>query len=391
MARKWIAVEEDDDNACAPCAEVDDTLYRSRAAAYKDYPGGVGYKDCVGVQFGNACRGRVVKRRGAEPAEDSMNGRHTARVQNLMASNRGILEQVNALRARHAPQVREKTPADWFRIENLSAEEASIYIYDEIGFWGTTAASFVEQLNAITAPKLNIHINSPGGEVFDGLAIHTALMSSKAHVTVWIDGNAASAASFIAMAADRIVIARNATMMIHEASGMTWGNKRDHRKQMDLLDKLDNNIADIYSLQAGGTVEQWLTRMEAETWYTGQEALAAGLVDEITSPDEDEEETALVPSRLSLAAFNYAGRASAPPPILPATPPVPSFDGEHGPELTELPEGRSILSPDSPEKESTEDPLSPDSEGKEDPILTEDERWTWAMSMHAVTSKLTRA
>src|SRR6187551_48522 len=132
MARRWIAVEEDDDNACAPCAEIDGTLYRSRAAAYKDYPGGVGYKDCVGVQFGNSCRGRVVKRRGAEPAEDSMNGRHTARVQNLIASNRAILAEVHA--ARPAPEPREKRPADWFRIENLSAEEASIYIYDEIGF-----------------------------------------------------------------------------------------------------------------------------------------------------------------------------------------------------------------------------------------------------------------
>jgi len=317
MARRWVAVEEDDDNACEPCAKIDGTTYRNREDAWKDYPNGVGYKDCIGAKFGNSCRGRLVKRRGAENQGDSMS-KLTAHVSNLLASNASILAQLTA--NRRAPVIRDSYPADWFRIENVSAEEASVYIYDEIGFWGTSAAGFVEQLNAISTPKLNIHINSPGGDVFDGVAIHSALMASKAHVTVYIDGIAASAASFIAMAGDNIVMARNATMMIHEASGLVWGNKRDCKKQMELLDKLDNNIADMYSLQAGGTIEEWMARMEAETWYTGQEALALGLVDEITSPDEEEsvpgpEEPPM--NRLSLAAFNFAGRAEAPAPVIP--------------------------------------------------------------------------
>lgn len=211
---------------------------------------------------------------------------------------------------------------DWCRIENAHAEEASVYIFDEIGFWGTTAQSFVDQLNGITAPKITVQINSPGGEVFDGVAIHTALAMSKAHVTTFNVGIAASAASFIMMAGDTIKQARNATMMVHEASGLVWGNKREMRQQAELLEKLDGNIADMYQMQAGGTIEGWLAAMEAETWYTGKEALAAGLVDEITDPDEDEEgegEPEEMVNRLSLAAFNYSGRAAAPAPYIPET------------------------------------------------------------------------
>lgn len=317
MARRWEAVEKDDDNACEPCGAVDGTLYRNREDAYRDYPGGVGYKDCVGVQYGNACRGKVVKRRGAEREDSGMTDTR------LLAELRARLVE----RDRIMPQARAGTPSrpraagtDWCRIENAHAEEASVYIFDEIGFWGTTAQGFVDQLNGITAPKITVQINSPGGEVFDGVAIHTALAMSKAHVTTFNVGIAASAASFIMMAGDTIKQARNATMMVHEASGLCWGNKRDYAKQMDLLAKLDNNIADMYQMQAGGTIEGWLAAMEAETWYTGKEALAAGLVDEITDPDEDEGEDAPeeFANRLSLAAFNYSGRAAAPAPYIPA-------------------------------------------------------------------------
>lgn len=245
----------------------------------------------------------------------------TTRVLNLNAE---YMREGLALQKRPEARAHDK---DWFRIENATAAEASVYIYDEIGFWGTSAQGFIDQLNSITASRLNIHINSPGGEVFDGVAIHSALMATDAHVTVFIDGLAASAASFIAMAGDRIVMARHATMMIHDASGLCWGNPADMAAMGSLLAKLSDNIADMYSLQAGGTVGEWRARMQAETWYTGQEALAAGLVDEITEADakdapEDKSDPAPV-SRLSLAAFNYLGRAEAPDPILPAPPVIP--------------------------------------------------------------------
>jgi ATP-dependent protease ClpP protease subunit len=270
MAKKWVAVEQHDDSECDPCSAIDGTTYANRADAYADYPGGVGYKDCIGAEFGNACRGRVQKRRAKNHQGDQG------------MTDVSLLREFRArLAERAAIQPAALKPAapkgkDWFRIENLSADEASIYIFDEIGMWGTSAQGFVDQLNAVTSPKITVYLNSPGGEVFDGIAIHTALAMSKAHVTTFVTGVAASAASFIAMAGDTIKMARNATMMIHEASGLAWGNKRTMRQEADLLEKLDGNIADMYAMQAGGEVADWLAAMEAETWYTGQEALAAG-------------------------------------------------------------------------------------------------------------------
>lgn len=259
----------------------------------------------------------------------------------VLNRNAELMREGLALQKRPENRSHDK---DWFRIENASAAEADVYIYDEIGFWGTSAQGFIDELNSITAPRLNIHVNSPGGEVFDGVAIHSALMATDAHVTVFIDGLAASAASFIAMAGDRIIMARHATMMIHDASGLCWGNPADMAAMGGLLDKLSNNIADMYSLQAGGTVAEWRERMQAETWYTGQEALAAGLVDEITGADAPAEDaTKVAPvSRLSLAAFNFSGRAEAPAPVVVEPVPEPLLPPEEE-EKPDIDEGETLL------------------------------------------------
>lgn len=176
-------------------------------------------------------------------------------------------------------------PTSWYRIENFidRPDTAAIYIYEEIGYWGVEAADFVRDLQSVAGLNLEVHINSPGGDVFDGLAIFNALKqhAERAQVTVRIDGLAASAASFIAQAGDIVKISRNAQMMIHDASGMCWGNATDMQTMADLLNKCSDNIADIYAVKAGGTVEAWRAAMKAETWYTGLEAVAAGLADEI--------------------------------------------------------------------------------------------------------------
>ncbi|HEY6926404.1 MAG TPA: head maturation protease, ClpP-related [Steroidobacteraceae bacterium] len=239
----------------------------------------------------------------------------------LISNFRAILGERAAFLAKQKPIARDVKPGqDWFSIKNVSAEEASINIFDEIGFWGTSAQGFVDQLNAITTPKITVYVNSPGGDVFDGIAIHTALAQSKAHVTTFNTGIAASAASYIMMAGDTIKTARNAMWMLHDASGLVWGNATAMREQANLLDKLSMNIADMYAMQAGGTKEEWFARMEnTETWYTGEEAMAVGLADEMTDADEEPDEDDAPPARnrLSLAAFNYAGRAEAPAPDLP--------------------------------------------------------------------------
>lgn len=174
---------------------------------------------------------------------------------------------------------------DWYRIRNQGAGVAEVYIYDEIGWFGVTAADFVRDLQGIDAEAIDLHMNTPGGDVFDGLAILEALRSHKAHVTVYVDSLAASIGSVIAMAGDRIVMARNATLMIHDGHGLAIGNAADMREMADLLDRCSDNIASVYAGRAGGTVEDWRAAMRATTWYTADEAVAAGLADEVKAPN----------------------------------------------------------------------------------------------------------
>lgn len=207
---------------------------------------------------------------------------------------------------------------DWYRIENNAGTgAASVHIYDEIGYFGVTAQDFVRDLQAIDADRLELHISSPGGDVFDGIAIMNALKQHKAEVTVVVDSLAASIASVIAMAGDRVLMAKNATLMIHEASGLSIGNADDMRQMADLLDKVSANIASIYADRAGGDAEEWRTRMRAETWYSAEEAVKAGLADELLGADKPAENT------WDLSIFNYSGRASAPEPVIDQRPADP--------------------------------------------------------------------
>jgi len=169
----------------------------------------------------------------------------------------------------------------WYSIRNVSRSEAEIMIYDEIGFWGVTASDFIRDLADIKASTINLRINSPGGDVFDGVAIYNAVKRHTAEVNVFIDGLAASAASFIAMAGDKVSMSPHSQMMIHEASGLAIGNAEDMRKLADMLDKTSDSIAAMYAERAGGDVTEWRARMKDETWYSDQEAVDAGLADEV--------------------------------------------------------------------------------------------------------------
>lgn len=206
----------------------------------------------------------------------------------------------------------------WYRIENKVNEDtytAEIYIYDEIGYWGVSANEFIQDLRALSASHLNVHINSPGGEVYDGYAIYNAIRNYPATVTVHIDGLAASAASFIAMSGNKVVIAPFAEVMIHEAYTMCVGSADDMRRKADELDRVCDNIASIYTSKAGGDKEAWRELMRAETWYSADEAVAAGLADEIAAePGSDDGSAARSREWDLTAAYNYAGRCQAPPP-----------------------------------------------------------------------------
>lgn len=233
-------------------------------------------------------------------------------------------------------EVRESR--SWYEIRNAdSADEAEMLIYDEIGgWWGSTPGDVVAELRAITAPNLRVRINSPGGSVFDGVAIANAIRLHPSNVTVQIDGIAASIASVIAMAGDRIVMTPQSQLMIHDASGLCVGNSADMEEMAELLDLQSDNIADAYAARAGGTREEWRERMRAESWYLAQEAVDAGLADEVlpTRKDAEPEPEAAMANAWDLSVFRYAGREEAPAPQPVATA-VPALSIEIGSVLTE--------------------------------------------------------
>lgn len=173
---------------------------------------------------------------------------------------------------------------DWYRMENAAgaAEPDHLYIYDEIGFWGITASDFVRDLRTLKASSLVVHLNTPGGEVFDGIAIHTALREHPASIEVRVDSLAASIGSVIAMAGDRVLMARGSTLMIHDPFTLALGNAADLRKTAEVLDQFGDTIAGFYAERAGGSVREWRARMLDETWYDAQSAVDAGLADEVT-------------------------------------------------------------------------------------------------------------
>lgn len=177
------------------------------------------------------------------------------------------------------------TMRTWYEIRNAADDVAEVFIYDDIGesFWteGVTAKNFLNELAGITAPRINLHLNSPGGSVFDGVAIYNALKRHPAQVVSHIDGLAASIASIIALAGDRVVMASNSLFMIHNPWGGVQGDANEMRKMADVLDKIRDTLAATYMERTGMEREAVLAAMDAETWYNASEAYAAGFVDEV--------------------------------------------------------------------------------------------------------------
>jgi len=194
---------------------------------------------------------------------------------------------------------------------NNTDKSADIYIYDEICYWGTTASEFTKRVQDLDVESINLHVNSPGGSVFDGVAIYNTLVNHPARIVAIVDGLAASAASFIVQAGDEIVMNLGSTMMIHDASAMAWGDEAEMVKTGKILGKLSDTIAAIYANRAGGATEVWRATMREEAWYNAQEAVEAGLADRVEGVKESEEDPA---DRWDLSVFNFAGRGEAPSP-----------------------------------------------------------------------------
>lgn len=172
-----------------------------------------------------------------------------------------------------------------------------ILLYEEIGFWGVTAQEFVMQLAEITTPSIVVRINSPGGDVFDGVAIYNALQQHSAEITCQIDGMAASIASIIALSGQRTTIAESAMMMCHCAWTLGIGNSAEMTELASVLAKVDGQLAGIYSRKSGKSVDECSSMMAGEgkadgTWFTAAEAKEFGLVDEVIGEADDAETAA---------------------------------------------------------------------------------------------------
>ena len=199
-------------------------------------------------------------------------------------------------------------------IEGTTAE---LYLYDPIDsygdYWGVSAKEFAVALALLPedTTEIRLHINSPGGEVWDAMAIVNQLRRHPAKVVAVVDGIAASAASVIAATADECVMGVGAQLMIHDAWSIAIGDELDMLNMAARLSKDSNSIAAIYAGKAGGTTEDWRALMRAETWYTAAEAVEAGLADRTT---EDPAPEASANALVDLSLFRHAGRNHAPAP-----------------------------------------------------------------------------
>lgn len=231
---------------------------------------------------------------------------------------------ITGYKAKLAQRIRALNPAlandlsdvrlPWYYIRNAAEVDgdeggantgpgAEIFIYDEIGgSFGVSADEFVKDLQGITDDNITVRINSPGGSVFDAVAIYNALIQHKASITTRVDALAASAASIIAMAGDRVEMMVGAQLMIHDAMGVEMGNAKDMREMATFLDRQSDNLASIYA-NKGGDAQDWRALMLAETWMFAQEAVDFGLADSVFTraverakpelleePEEDDEE-----------------------------------------------------------------------------------------------------
>lgn len=171
-----------------------------------------------------------------------------------------------------------------FRAER-TAEDATVYLYDAIVsddiLGGVSATNFVKELHAITAPVIHLRINSPGGDVFAARAMEQAIREHGSKIIAHIDGYAASAASYLALAADEVQIAEGGFFMIHKAWTVAWGNAKDLTDTAALLDKIDESLVKSYAAETGQDPAQIAEWMAAETWFSADEAVQYGFADSI--------------------------------------------------------------------------------------------------------------
>jgi ATP-dependent protease ClpP protease subunit/phage major head subunit gpT-like protein len=195
-----------------------------------------------------------------------------------------------------------------FRVAPGSDNSVDVYIYDVIG-WPFIEAQDLLYVVPKNAKTINVHINSPGGDVFEGMAIYNFLIGHKADVNITVDSLAASSGSLVAMAGDRITMKPASFLMIHNPYSMMSGDAQEMRKEADLLDKISNVFAEAYSTVSGTSVDEFLAMMQAETWFTPQEAKDAGLAHSIDGQDSPATGTGGQSAMFDLSVFENVPQA----------------------------------------------------------------------------------
>lgn len=180
-----------------------------------------------------------------------------------------------------------------YEVVNAAADEATVYLYDmivasvaEAEWWGGVAAEqFVRDFTAITAGTIHLRINSPGGDVFAARAMEQAIRAHASKVIAHIDGYAASAASFVALAATEVEIADGGFIMIHKSWALAMGNADDLVATAALLEQVDTTLVATYARRTGLSEDEVRALLAAETWFNAQSAVEKGFADRIADPE----------------------------------------------------------------------------------------------------------
>lgn len=204
-----------------------------------------------------------------------------------------------------------------FEVVNAEAnDEATVYLYDmivstddEAEWWGgVSPMGFITELANISASTVHLRINSPGGDVFAARCIEQAIAECGKTVIAHIDGLCASAATYIALACSKVVMGEGSLFMIHNAWTCAWGDKNDLTKTATLLNKIDATLANSYAKKTGKNTADIAALMDAETWFTAQEALDYGFIDEV-STTETAKNTAQQAQNWQLGVYKNAPKA----------------------------------------------------------------------------------
>lgn len=227
-----------------------------------------------------------------------------------------LLRDNAAARAEGEPAIRVETTAD----------ASHVYVYDVIdAWWGASATGLLTAFASVGKGDVHLHINSPGGDVFEARAMAAIVVAHPGNVAVHIDGLAASAATYLALSGNTVSMTQGGMLMVHESWTLAYGNKGELRKTANLLDQIDDTIIADYTRRTGKTAAEVRAWVEAETWFQAEQALELGFIDAIDA-NTKRDASAKAQAQAQAARWNLSAYANAPKINVPEpTPPAPDL------------------------------------------------------------------